>query len=382
MGGAASRARGGGASFSAVRGARHVALLLGGAGLALLAGAGLVGSATPPDPLRDDLERWAALRATTQSDDPLWKDIQASSGPELERARLALEANRRLLALQRLGSARGYLEAWSYLSSLTAAQRKDEAVLESEWKRVGKELAADLAPVRAEDFANLRPAALRGMAEAAAMQLRAYYEASLLYGRADGPESGLIYLGLARAQRDLVALYRTASSAAGGSRSVPALVPRIDDLQGEVLAAYRPPASLEKHSDFIGVSSALKEARELETAGLRDGALLRYLQAAQRFAMLRLGSAPAPADERSALARRLGEETARPARGGDDSYRQLFLEAAAADLASPASGERPLRAAAVLDDVLPRYAAALQPASAPAPVKAALAVTLVRWPYT
>jgi hypothetical protein len=382
VGGAASRARGGGASFSAVRGARHVALLLGGAGLALLAGAGLVGSATPPDPLRADLERWAALLATTQSDDPLWKDIQASSGPELERARLALEANRRLLALQRLGSARGYLEAWSYLSSLTAAQRKDEAVLESEWKRVGKELAADLAPVRAEDFANLRPAALRGMAEAAAMQLRAYYEASLLYGRADGPESGLIYLGLARAQRDLVALYRTASSAAGGSRSVPALVPRIDDLQGEVLAAYRPPASLEKHSDFIGVSSALKEARELETAGLRDGALLRYLQAAQRFAMLRLGSAPAPADERSGLARRLGEETARPARGGDDSYRQLFLEAAAADLASPASGERPLRAAAVLDDVLPRYAAALQPASAPAPVKAALAVTLVRWPYT
>jgi hypothetical protein len=98
--------------------------------------------------------------------------------------------------------------------------------------------------------------------------------------------------------------------------------------------------------------------------------------------MLRLGSAPAPADERPELARRLGEETARPAPGGDDSYRQLFLEAAAADLASPASGERPLRAAAVLDDVLPRYAAALQPASAPAPVRAALAVTLVRWPYT
>jgi hypothetical protein len=99
-----------------------------------------------------------------------------------------------------------------------------------------------------------------------------------------------------------------------------------------VLAAYRPPASIERHTDFIRASASLKEAHELDALGLRHGALLRYLQAAQRFAP----SAAVPAGPPDALEARLREYDARLAsRERDDSIGRLFLETAQS-LAAPA----------------------------------------------
>ena len=58
----------------------------------------------------------------------------------------------------------------------------------------------------------------------------------------------------------------------------------LDALEGELLSAYKPPASIDRHREFIAASSTLKEARELDAAGLSYGALLRYLQAVLRVA--------------------------------------------------------------------------------------------------
>ncbi|MFI4946567.1 MAG: hypothetical protein ACHP85_25030, partial [Burkholderiales bacterium] len=146
----------------------------------------------------------------------------------------------------------------------------------------------------------------------------------------------------------------------------------------EVLAAYRPPASIDRHSDFIRASAALKEAHELDALGLRYGALLRYLQAALRFAPLR----GVPAGPGTALEARLREYDARLAsRERDDTIGRLFLETAQ----SLATGkdQDPALAQAIADFVLPKYFAALEPrkpaAKAPEP---RVTVTLVRWPYT
>ena len=148
-----------------------------------------------------------------------------------------------------------------------------------------------------------------------------------------------------------------------------------------MLAAYRPPASIDRHGEFIGASSTLKEARELDAAGLRYGALLRYLQAALRFAPLR--KVP-PSVDAGALAKLLrGLDARLSARGVDHSLGRLFLEAAQADVASAAAGTSPAVAAAITSDVLPRYFAALEPARPEAPKPAPkVTVTLVRWPYT
>ena len=68
--------------------------------------------------------------------------------------------------------------------------------------------------------------------------------------------------------------------------------------------------------------------------------------------------------------------------GRDHTIGRLFLETAQA-LAGPGEGSDPALARAIVDTVLPRYFAALEPAPAAAPRKTARAtVTLVRWPYT
>jgi hypothetical protein len=152
----------------------------------------------------------------------------------------------------------------------------------------------------------------------------------------------------------------------------------MEALEAEVLDAYRPPLSVDRHPDFIAASAQLKEARELAEAGLAHGALLRYLQAAQRFFPLRA----LPAAGTEALGRQVREMEARlSAEGRDHSLARLFLERAQDALAaSPPETEV---AQAIAFDVLPRYLAALEPARPePARPQPRFTVTLVRWPYT
>src|SRR6185503_4980615 len=192
---------------------------------------------------------------------------------------------------------------------------------------------------------------------------------------------GLYYIGTAQAAREWVAFLRSLPS--GPRAAAPPLRPldvELDALEGEMLAAYRPPLSIDHHREFIAAHSALKEARELDAQGLRAAALLRYLQAALRFAPLRLPAPAVPPD----LAARLRALDERLRGGGvDHTIGRLFLEVAEADLAEHGPAGAAVNAAIVAADVLPRYLAALTPRpAAPPPAPARVTVTLVRWPYT
>lgn len=334
------------------------------------------------DPLAAEIERWSAFLRDSAADDEISVQVKQSVQPVLARAEEALRDGRRLLALQRLTHVRTGLAAAAYLGERPAEQRKDMAGFEAEWARLGGLLRDDLGAPSGAAFDGVRPAAVRALGEAALPQVRVYYEASLEYGRNTMPDSGLYYLGQAQAQRDLARFLRTFSEPSGREAPpVRALDAELDALEGEMLATYRPPASIDKHGEFILASSLLKEARELNAAGLRYGALLRYLQAAMRFAPLR----PAPPSfDAAALAERLRELDARLSAGGaDHSLGRLFLETAQADVDHPAAGAGPAVATAIAGDVLPRYFAALERAR-PRPPKPApqATVTLVRWPYT
>jgi hypothetical protein len=251
---------------------------------------------------------------------------------------------------------------------------------ESERERMGQSLRADMAPPSASALEGVTPAAVRALGEAALPQVRTYYDASLEYGRNTMPETGLFYVGSAEAQRQLVALCRRLSAPAGQAPAFRSLDADLDAFEAELLAAYKPPASIEKHPDFIAASSALKEARELNAAGLYRGALLRYLQGTLRAAPF-LPEHPVltPDEVRARLARfeaRLaGSKT-------DHSIGRIFLESAQGDLAGAPSSVPP-QAVAIVESVLPRYVAALEPAKkTPAQPAAGVTVTLVRWPYT
>lgn len=334
------------------------------------------------DLLSAEIDRWSAYVQAHTSTDEMWTQVKQATEPALGRARESLRDGRRLLALQRLAAARLNLAATVYLQERGEAERKDTAGLEAEWVRMGRVLKDDLGATSPRAFEGVSPAALRALGEAALPQVRVFYDASLEYGRSTTPQYGLFYLGVARAQQEFAALCRKLSvPSTRHAPAVRALSGELDALEAETLAAYRPPASIDKHGEFIAVSAAIKEARELDVAGLRFGAMLRYLQAAQRLAALR----PVPPElDRGALAARLTEFQTRLSEGGvDHSIGELLIEAAQADLASAAPGGSPATAAAIVSDVMPRYLAALEPAR-PAPARPApkVTVTLVRWPYT
>lgn len=344
---------------------------------------------SPPDPLEAEIEQWSRRLAAEASADPLWTDVKEGAGPVLTRAQEALKADRRLLALLRLAAARENLAAGAWMLERPPAVRKEIAAFEGEWARMGETLSPSLRSPSAEELQGVRPALARALAEAARHQVRVYYDASLEYGRSTTPDSGLFYLGAAQAQAEFVGLSRTLAATQppdprGEPKTLRSLGPELDALEREMLSAYRPPASVDRHPQFIAASAALKTARELDGAGLRHGALLRYLQAILRFAAVK---EPASGSSSSAVAldpafARTREESVQRLAGADHSLGRVFLELADAELASdPAAGAA--TATAVVNEVLPRYFAALAPATAvvPGPEPRAT-VTLVRWPYT
>ncbi len=344
-----------------------------------------VGAGAPgpgQDPLAAEIGHWSAFLRSAAASHGVWAGLKQANQPVLTRAERDLAQGRRLLALHRLALARVDLATGTYLSSRPATQQKDLAGFEAEWARMGKALGGDLGPRSPADLAGVQPAALRALGEAALPQVRIYYTASLEYGRSTMPDEGLYYLGNAQAQRELVDLCRRLS-APSPLRPPPlrSLGPEIDKLQRELVDAYRPPASVEKHGTFITANATLKEARELDSAGLRYGAMLRYLEAAQRLAPLRPAAPPLAA---TALKARLKEFDARLSAGGiDHSIARMILEGAQDELASAAPGIRPAGALVVATDVLPRYFAALEPVlPVPPKLKPQVTVTLVRWPYT
>ncbi len=338
--------------------------------------------AAPDDRLAAEIERWTAYVQANPSQDEMWADIKGAAQPALAGAAQALRDGRRLLAMQRLAQASANLGAAVYLEGRPPEALRDAAGFQAEWDRMGTVLRAELAAPAPGALDGVTPAALRALGEAALLQVRGYYETGLEYGRNTMAKYGLYYVGTAEADRQFAALTRALSEPSSKTPpAVRALGTELDRLEDEMLAAYRPPAAIDKHGDFIGASAALKEARELDAAGLRYGALYKYLQAALRLDVLRGTPASATTDD---LAARLSALGARLSAGNaDNSIGGLFLEIAEADLAAAKPGEPAAAARAVASDVIDRYFAALAPARPAAPRPApAVTVTLVRWPYT
>ena len=336
----------------------------------LLASVSCGGADAPPrdqDPLAAEAERSAELLKKSPA------QIRQINEPILQRAEEDLRQGRRELALQRLANLQGNIAALTYRNGITVAQRKDMARLDAEWARMGSVFGDDLGKASSDAFDGV-PAVARAMGEAARAQVRGYYQASLDYGHNTMADQGFYYLGSAEGQRAIAAFCRSAATPSTlKAPTLRSIHSEIRGLEDDMVAVYRPPLSIDRHGEFIVASSTLKEARELDAAGLRHGALLRYLQAAQLFAPLR--QPPVPALAADALTAKLQEHADRLSAGSiDHSIGRLFLETAQAE---------PATASIIAADVLPRYFAALEPAPPEPPQMASqVTVTLVRWPYT
>jgi hypothetical protein len=344
------------------------------------------------DPVAADIDHWTTmmrLRAANRG----WAQIARTALPALANAREEERRGRRELALELLAGARVEIETGSYWLKDCSGKRFDESRFEAEWARLGGGALRDaLGAPDPGALSGARPAAARAIAEAALPEVGAYYRASLDYGRSTTPQSGCYYLANAQALRRLVAFCRTVGGAfpIGRPPELRGLDAEIAGLEGELAAEFKPPAAVTNHGAFINAGSLLKEARELNAGGLRYGALLRYLQAA--FAVRSLApsppagpatAAPPPVDART-LGTRLTAMEARLAPDQvDHTIGRIWLQRAETYLQAGAPRGGALAAAAILDDVLPRYFAALGPAPpGPARQAAEVTVTLVRWPFT
>lgn len=351
--------------------------------LAIRCGGGL--PAPPPlsdDPIAHEVRAWQARIADTTRTDALWIQIAPGAAAALTTAERGLASGRRWGALERLAAARANLAAAEYVSTVAPETRRDVQGFEAEWARMGGVLGPANAAPQADALARVQPAAVRALAEASAFQVKVLYDASVLYGRATDADSGLFYLGSAQAQQQFVTFASALSPGRGATQPpVRALASDTGALETELLALYRPPVSIDRHPEFIAANSALKEAKELDAAGLRYGALQRYLLAVMRVALLRQ---PAPADAAAVRTRLLALEPRLAARGVDHTIGRMYLERALTELDDPKPTPVGLSvAAAVADEVIPKYFAALEhEPPAPATTAPKVTVTLVRWPFT
>ena len=338
--------------------------------------------AVPTDPIAAELAHCRQLLRGLPEGSADSQAIREMSEPVFAKAEAALAGGRRLAALYYLALARMNVAAQASLPSGPFEGPDALSALEAEWKRVGLNLHPALTEPGRPDLGAV-PAAIRGLAEVAFAEVKPYYDASLEYGRSAGPEYGWFYLGAAQSQLEFARFCaRLAVPDAAAPPPLRTLAPELDALEGEILAAYKPPASIDSHPQFIRMSATLKQARELDRADLRYGALYLYLEARLRLSRLTGGGRAIDLGEAVELGRTAGERFDREA--ADHTVGRLFVELALVGAADPdpkAKGGEVARA--VFDDVLPRYFAALEPAKPPPPTPApAVTVTLVRWPYT
>jgi hypothetical protein len=334
----------------------------------------------PIDPVRTEISRWLTAIERNTGGGALWDQVKPGAEGALRQALLAVETGRRAFALERLAAARALLAAAAYVAERPAEVRGSVASFEAEWTRMGTSLGAALTPPAPDLLRMLPSSAARALTEVASHQVKVNYDASLIYGRATDADSGLYYLGAAQAQQQFVAFARELPRGAARA-TLRSLEADAHALERTLLSLYQPPASIERHAEFIAASAALKEARELTDAGLHYGALLKFLQATQRTAQLQTTAVPRIGELRARLS---GVERELSAVAGDHSLARVFLDRVAMELEKPSPEAPGLAAsAAILESVVPAYRAALAPSAPMTPAPEALVtVRLVRWPFT
>jgi len=288
----------------------------------------------------------------------------------------ALPARSRERASALVGDVGRELDAgrvWSALEALREARRLEAAAASagdsrqsfgSEWEEAEGRLRNETPSAAWTDA----PAAARALGEAAGGTAVPLLDASRAYAKVTDESSGRYYLGEALEAAAFARLCRTIGGTARPAPPWRSIAPELAKLQERVDAAFVPPRSIERHSEFIRLDASLKTARELDAAGLFAGAGYEYLTAVEQLGRLEertggAGDARKLVEERRALA-----DSRR-----DESLGLLFVERAEAD---------PEAAAVIAGSVLPAYRAMLEPAPAAIPAASTVTVTLVRWPYT
>jgi len=273
--------------------------------------------------------------------DTLLERVRSASSPRLRLYRLR-EASESAGALSFVGAKHGAVKDQAALQKLWESERADMSIASP--RRGGTILG-------------------RALAQAARNRAVKLHRASLPYGKADGVDSGLYYLGEARASLDYAKFVESLPVDAASDEAPPppaSISNAIASLENELIASFEKDRT---SGSAIVPSSMLKEARELADQKLYDAAALSLMEA--RLALSRATAPQATAD--AAL-------PAIPASASGASLTSLF--------AAVARQRGPEFQRLIVADVLPFYPKLFEPVTLAVGRPATVKVTLVRWPYT
>ena len=310
---------------------------------AVLVGVSVVGTAVLQDPGPRLSAEFTRLRSEAA------QVLPASDAPaittRIDRGEAAVKAGRLYLALYDLQP------VFEAVGGYTLAKTEKSYASQAEFERRWKEM--DLPP--AAPSARVDPVFVEALAQAAEGRAPATYRASLPYAEDTQMAAGLYYLGESHAMVKFAAFCRSLAFKASSVRrlAVPSIESHLARYEAEVVKAYdAAPGALRPR--YPAVHVAIKIARTLNEQGRHEGALLQYLVSRYRFALIRTLDSAQPSA--ASVADRI--RTFSIPADGDGSIARFFLELAAAT--NEGSDPGPRGAAAILDDILPAYAAALK----------------------
>ena len=286
--------------------------------------------------------------------------LQSTSEDQLKAAATALDAGHIYLSLEKLAYASDLVRGAQNSLDKAPVVKNSLPAFEAEWSRTSLALSALEPGLRATNWSQ-SPAALRALSETALIKTTPHLEGARGFATATRPNDGLFYLGQAQSQAAFSRLCASLNlPRPGRPLGLRSLLPELQSLQEKTNAAFQPPRSIEQHSRFIALNSAIKLARELDAAKFYAGALYQYLEAVRHYTLL---DPSAPSADLPGLRSKLD------ASSEDASIAQIFLERGESD--------------AVTVQVLSAFFAVRNPASPlGAPSDKTVELTLVRWPYT
>src|SRR5262249_26583219 len=147
------------------------------------------------------------------------------------------------------------LAAQKYEVNQSVELHTQMASLEAEWRKIGIQLSPILVSGQRPDWSKA-PAVARAAGESSFLEIKPYYDSSLEYGKSTSPDSGLFYIGSALAQKQFAELCATIRDSQNtGKFAAPNLAAEMDAYEDELLAAYKPPQSIDSHPMFIRTSA-------------------------------------------------------------------------------------------------------------------------------
>jgi hypothetical protein len=336
--------------------------------------------------IKSEIERLEKALKDKPISDPNFAEVGTGVAAGLKSARQALDAGHVYLSLETLGRAEDLLGGARVLLDKTPLMKDGLPAFESEWG------AASLRLVALDKEAHDRkwekaPVAIRALSEAAQGRSIPLLDGARGFATATGPKDGLFYMGQAEGEAEFAKFCNTLSFPSTKT-AIPlrSYLPELQALQTRTNAAFQPPKSIDLHSRFISLNSAIKLAAELDSSRFYAGALYEYLEALRNYGML--DQSPLDASQQSRVKEDLAATRKKlSVSSNDDSIAQLFFERAEsytvhADASAPSADEW-RSARIIVDQVLPAYYLALR---APATMQVAsgktVEITLVRWPYT